>query len=154
MANRSTLKKVLISGALAFLAYTAYGTVQAFESMTFKIKNISFGSIVLGSPLPAVITFTLLNSTSYPVTINSIYGSILINGLTVATLLNSAITATTIPANGSVDIPVSITISISNAVEEIANSIISKTGMTTTFDGYITIQGVTLPIPINQSLTV
>lgn len=152
MAGSSTGKNILLVGLIGFIGYAVYATVNAFETMTFKIKNISFGNIVFGSPLPATITFTLTNSTPYPATINSIYGSVLINNLPVATLTNTAITQTTIPANGSADFPINFMVSASTALNQLINSLTNNNSITATFKGYVTVQGVTVPIPIDQSI--
>lgn len=121
------------------------------NAIAVNTVNIVLQGVQVNSITDYVVTLTVQNVSNISATVNSMTGNILINGNQLASISN--FTATTVPANGQINIPVTVQPSLLSLPGDIANII--QNGMNTlnfTVVGNVNVNGLVLPFTLTQAV--
>lgn len=145
-----SLAKTLLTAGALFGGYYLYQKYHTAVSLSYKLASLSFGSIVIGQPLPVVIEFSLINPTNQTLTLNGITGNISVNGTFLSTI--NSTTAITVPANSSINYPVNFSVSVGSTLNQILNFFKAPGSTNVNFLGTVNSEG--LAVPFSDSVTV
>lgn len=138
---------VLVGGGI-FLAWKAYQLAVGTGTLEVIFKDVR-----VNGPLNYTIILTAQNISDADITANSMTGNILLNGEQFASISN--FTKTVIPANGQVDIPITVQPSLLDLPGNI-QSLIQNGGQTLDFTvtGNVNASGFVLPFTLDKTFNI
>lgn len=142
--------KFLLFGVAGLYVYSLFSKAGAGKNIEVVFKTIK----VLkpsGISLPTIqAIFSLQNPSSQSITINSLVGSLSVNGKYLANL--TSFQKLTIPKNGQIDLPININAGLIDVIKTVVSLLKSKSTITANFDGNVNAEGFVIPVKQNISL--
>ena len=136
----------IIGGAGLFVAFKYFRKAKAAATLNIKLRTIKLQPIS-----KAAVSLQIINPTPASVNFDSITADLLINDFALSTLNYQK--PTLIPANGSVNVDLSIKINPLDGLTFIANLIANKGKLNTIkLVGSVSGEGIVAPIKIEQPL--
>jgi LEA14-like dessication related protein len=143
------MKKILpylIGGGLLFAAYKFFYKAKAAATLNIKLRTIKLNPIS-----KAAVSLQIINPTPASINIDSITADVLINNFALSTLNFQK--RTVIPANGSVNVDLSIKINPLDGFTFVANLLANKGKLNSIkIQGNVSGEGIVAPILIEQPL--
>jgi LEA14-like dessication related protein len=136
---------LLAIGGYALYEFTQFGIAANTVNVVFQ--GLSFNSID-----SVTVNLQVQNVSNASVNVNSMTGNLLMNGNQLASL--SDFTQRTVPANGEVTVPITVSLSLLSLPGDIS-SITQLTGQTIDFKvvGNVNVNGLVLPINLDNPVT-
>lgn len=139
--NKNT--KLLLSFGIVGIALFFISRARAGKRLQVNFFGLKFGKFT-GMQLPVTAQFRIVNGSRTPLTINSILGTLLVNGEQLSTI--SQVQPFTIPGNSDNIYPVTVRTSALDIINVIRQAISRKQKLSVTFDGNVNSSGLNLPI--------
>lgn len=138
----------ILVGILAFVGYEAYELAMGTGTLQFIFQGVNFNGLTNWT-----VNITVQNVSNATVTINSMTGNVLINGNQLASI--SSFTPTTVPANGQINIPVTVQPSLLSIPGDV-QQLIQTPGSNFDFSvqGNANVSGFILPFTLDKMITV
>lgn len=136
---------VVLLGIGGLVLWEAYNLSVGTGTMQIVFKGVQINSLT-----NYTITLTAQNVSNVSISINSMTGNVLINGNQLASI--SDFTVRTIPANGQIDIPITVQPSLLSIPVDI-QQLITNGGQTIDFTvtGNVNASGFVLPFSLDQT---
>ncbi len=143
------MKKILpylVGGGLLFAAYKYFYKAKAAATLNIKLRTIKLSPIN-----KAAVSLEIINPTPANINFNSITADVLINDFALSTLNYQK--PTLIPANGSINVDLSIKINPLDGLTFVANLLSNKGKLNSIkIQGSVSGEGIVAPILIEQPL--
>lgn len=114
--------------------------------------TVVFKTVIVNNPLSYTVILTVQNITNATLTVNSMTGQLNLNSEPMANL--SDFTKRDVPANGQVDIPVTVNVSLLDLPEAIQNIITNQSNVLNfNVAGNVNLSGLIVPFNLNNTIT-
>lgn len=141
-----TFKLILTVGGIAAVWYFI-SKARAGKNLRVNFQNLKFGKFT-GLSLPIELSFSIINGSSTPITINSIVGEVYVNDRILSTVNN--VDRFDIPGNSSVIYKTKVETGALDAINVVRGLIKDKKRLAVTFKGQVNSTG--LMIPVEQTV--
>jgi LEA14-like dessication related protein len=135
-----------ILGIIGLVAVGVYfwGKSQAGKKLKITIDSIKFDKLNFAFQPTFTVNFLLTNNSNFSLNINSLFGDVYLNGVKISTVSeNSTIN---VPANKSINFPVSVSVSLVDTILEIERLIRNGDRLNIKFVGVVNAEGLNFPI--------
>lgn len=137
-----TLKLILTLGGIAAVWYYL-SKARAGQNLRVNFQNLKFGKFT-GVSLPIELSFSIINGSSTPITVNSIVGEVYVNDRILSTVNN--VDRFDIPARSSVVYKTTVSTSGIDVINVVRGLIKDKKKLAVTFKGQVNSTGIMIPI--------
>lgn len=141
-----TLKLILTVGGIAAVWYFI-SKARAGKNLRVNFQNLKFGKFT-GLTLPIELSFSIINGSSTPITVNSIVGEVYVNDRILSTVNN--VDRFDIPGNSSVLYKTTVQTGGLDVINVVRGLIKDKKKLAVTFKGQVNSTG--LMIPVEQTV--
>lgn len=136
---------ILALGLLALVGWSFINKANAGKKILVNFRTLKLLS-TSGFSLPTIqAIFTLQNPTSQQIQINSLVGSLFVNGKHLSNI--SSFQKITVPGNNEIDLPINIKTGIVDAVRNVVSLLKNKKQkLSVTFEGNVNAENFLIPI--------
>lgn len=135
--------KILVFAGLAGLAYLAYKKFGAVLNYSVSFKNVRFGFD--GFNPVVYLDAVWQNNSNQNLDISNLYGDVLVNGVYIAQLQSKDSLILNPKQTGTLTLQIGLSpLGVGQSASDLVNKI--RQGVNVLFDGYVTINGVTVPV--------
>lgn len=137
-----TLKLILTVGAVGAVWYFM-SKARAGRNLRVNFLNLKFGKFT-GLSLPIELSFSIINGSNTPITVNSIVGEVYVNGRILSTVNN--LDRFEIPPNSSTVYKTTVSTSGLDVINVVRGLIRDKKRIAVTFKGQVNSTGMMIPV--------